>query len=287
MKKNYLLIGSLVFLTALIVGCSNSNDKSKDSTDKSSSETSLTSSKESSESETKQSTAKSGSTIEGSSQTSETSAQANEATPEDQANSILNSLTKLFPADALPSEILTASTPNYVSAATTPSEDQANYRILYYAENHPIGLNSKELNELKPIASFEKITFGTNEEAKAAVDKLSDSGGNPVDLGFGLTGYMQGAAGSSYLTWAEGNWNLTVKASNIEGEDPVSLAKEVVNYLEKNALPAPDTDGKISLEVGENGDYQTNSVIWQKQNVVYKIYHFNALRAIQMAVSAR
>ena len=37
---------------------------------------------------------------------------------------------------------------------------------------------------------------------------------------------MQGAAGSSYLSWQEGNWNLTVRAVNQENQDPEPVAKK-------------------------------------------------------------
>ena len=69
------------------------------------------------------------------------------------------------------------------------------------------------------------------------MNQIIDNGGQPVDLGYNITGYKQGAAGSSYLSWQEGNWSLVVRASNINGESPDDLAKNVVNILEQETLP--------------------------------------------------
>lgn len=43
------------------------------------------------------------------------------------------------------------------------------------------------------------------------MNQIIDNGGQPVDLGYNITGYKQGAAGSSYLSWQEGNWSLVVR----------------------------------------------------------------------------
>lgn len=282
MKKIYASLGVLLLTVGVIAGCNNGSKNTGESTSEStSSETTVNSS--TTEKESSFSTSKTESSTSTTESTPASSAAA--ATPESQAEKVLNELAGLFPSEPLPNSILTSTTKTYLSSATTSAGDQSNFNILYYAEDQPIDVNSTELNELKPIASMEKITFATEEEAKNEVGKIEDYAGTEVDLGYGLTGYMQGAAGSSYLTWAEGNWNLIIKASNIDGEDPVSLGKEVVTYLEENTLPIPQQDGNIQLEVGENGDYQTNSVAWQKNNVVYKVHHFNAMEAVKMAVS--
>ncbi|WP_086349842.1 hypothetical protein [Candidatus Enterococcus clewellii] len=278
MKRKYLSLGLLALTVGVLVGCSNGSEKTAESTTKNSGEATAASS-------SKESTASTKSEDSSTQNSTQLSSSSTETTPADQAEQVLSELATLFPGHALPNSILTGTTKNYISAATTSAGDQTNFNILYYAEDQPIKVNSTELNELKPIAAMEKITFASDEEAKSEVGKIEDYSGSEVDLGYGLTGYMQGAAGSSYLTWAEGNWNVTIKASNIDGEDPVKLGKEVVMHLEENMLPVPEQDGNIQLEVGENGDYQTNSVVWQKKNIVYKIHHFNAIQVVKMATS--
>ena len=207
------------------------------------------------------------------------------ANPDDQANQVLNQLANMFPSQGLPQAILTSQTNNFLTAATTSQADQNNFRVLYYAEKEAIPVNDARVNQLTPISSFEKKTYGSDAEAKNAVNQIIDNGGQPVDLGYNITGYKQGAAGSSYLSWQEGNWSLVVRASNINGESPDDLAKNVVNILEQETLPAPNTVGQITLNVAGTTDYNRNSVVWQAGTVVYSVHHFDPIQAVKMATS--
>lgn len=204
-----------------------------------------------------------------------------------QAETVLNELKIAFPNDRLPQALLTSKTAEYLSAATTSAADQGNFRILYYAKDHPIAVNDSAVNDLQPIALFEKKTYASNETAASAVKQIIDNGGSQVDLGYGITGYQQGAAGSSYLSWQEGNWSMVVRASNIGGEVAEPLAKEVVAYLETAMLPVPQNIGQISLTASISDSYQINSVVWQKGMIVYTIQHFDALQTVKMAVSTK
>lgn len=210
---------------------------------------------------------------------------AKNANPDDQANQVLNQLANMFPSQGLPQAILTSQTNNFLTAATTSQADQNNFRVLYYAEKEAIPVNDARVNQLTPISSFEKKTYGSDAEAKNAVNQIIDNGGQPVDLGYNITGYKQGVAGSSYLSWQEGNWSLVVRASNINGESPDDLAKNVVNILEQETLPAPNTVGQITLNVAGTTDYNRNSVVWQAGTVVYSVHHFDPIQAVKMATS--
>ncbi len=107
------------------------------------------------------------------------------------------------------------------------------------------------------------------------MNQIIDNGGQPVDLGYNITGYKQGAAGSSYLSWQEGNWSLVVRASNINGESPDDLAKKMLStFWNKKRCPAPNTVGQITLNVAGTTDYNRNSVVWQAGTVVYSVHHF-------------
>lgn len=211
---------------------------------------------------------------------------ATEISPAEHAEDILETLNRVYPNDLLPDYILTDQTPEYVSAATTGSSDQDNFNIYYYAENEPIGVDDQALNELDPIASFTKESFETTEEAAEAVNQILDLQGQEVDLGYDITGYMQGAAGSTYLNWQEGNWSLIVQSQNDGDNDPVALATEVVEYLEEVYLTPPEDLGQITLkDQAEEGTLENNSVVWQKGNVVYTVQHHDPMGAIRMVGS--
>ncbi|WP_207696255.1 hypothetical protein DOK67_0001681 [Enterococcus sp. DIV0212c] len=290
MKKK--LIYSFILLAGLSLAACGGKGKTVDSstTTKSTEKTSQTSTSNSST--TKSSMSQSSTNASTSSITSETKTSESQSavksdnnSPANQAETVLNNLKAAFPNDALPQAILTSKTAKYLTAATTSPADQGNFRVLYYAEDHGIAVNDLAVNDLQPIASFEKKTYDSNESAASAVNQIIDNGGSQIDLGYGITGYQQGAAGSSYLSWQEGNWSMVVRASNIGGEVAEPLAKEVVTYLEKAMLPAPQSVGQISLTASISDSYQNNSVVWQKGTTVYTVQHFDALQALKMTVS--
>ncbi|MBO0473006.1 hypothetical protein IGL98_000842 [Enterococcus sp. DIV0840] len=248
------------------------------------SQTTTTTSKTTTKSSTSQSSTKPSSSETKPSE-SQSAVKSDNNTPAKQAEAVLNQLNKDFPNNQLPQAILTSQTAEYLTAATTSAADQGSFRILYYAEDHGIAVNDLAVNDLQPIASFEKKSYGSNDEAAGAVNQIIDNGGRQIDLGYGITGYQQGAAGSSFLSWQEGNWSMVVRASNIGGEVAEPLAKEAVAYLETAMLPAPQSVGQISLTASISDSYQNNSVVWQKGTTVYTIQHFDALQALKMTVS--
>lgn len=287
MKKKF--IYSFILLAGLTLAACGGKGKTIESsttaksTEKTS-QTTTTTSKNTTKSSTSQSSTKSSSSETKTSE-SQSAVKSDNNTPAKQADVVLNQLNKEFPNNQLPQAILTSQTAEYLTAATTSAADQGNFRILYYAEDHGIAVNDLAVNDLQPIASFEKKSYGSNDEAAGAVNQIIDNGGRQIDLGYGITGYQQGAAGSSFLSWQEGNWSMVVRASNIGGEVAEPLAKEAVAYLETAMLPAPQNVGQISLTASISDSYQNNSVVWQKGTTVYTIQHFDALQALKMTVS--
>lgn len=289
MKKKWIVSGA-VLLTLVLAACGNKGKtvESSSSTKEThiSTSESTTKSTTTKESSTTKSSNTTGTTQAASSKETATSAEpAGTITPENQASGVLKELSSSFPQQGLPNAILTSSTNVYLTAATTGAADQANFRILYYAEKTVIPVNDPVVNQLKPIASFQKITYGSADEAKNIVNQIIDNGGQAVDLGHNIIGHQQGAAGSSFLSWQEGNWNLVVRASNVQGENPKPLATSIVELLESEMLPAPKSVGQITLMAGEGTDYQRNSVVWQEGTTVYTICHFDPVQAVKMATS--
>lgn len=215
-------------------------------------------------------------------QTAVTNSSEKASVPSDTAASDMTALAEL--EQAYPNQVM----PHAVAVErqlNIASDSQKNkFSVLYYEKEASWPLNDTRLNEEQPFAHFTETTYDSAEKAQDAVAKGTDLGGQKVDLGHNITGYQQGAAGSSYLTWQEGNWTIVVRASNVEGEEPVTLAKEVVNYLEKAFLPAPRTAGQINLQVA-TGDYRQNTVTWQKDTKVYQVSATDAMKALDIAVA--
>lgn len=163
--------------------------------------------------------------------------------------------------------------------------DENKMSALFYNLEQALVLDSQKLNGETPFAYFAKTTYETSGKAKEAVNYNYDDGGRKVDLGHDIAGYTQGAAGSTYLSWKEGNWALTVRGNNAEGQDTVAAAKEIVDYLETAFLPVPQAVGQIVIDLAAGGNYDANTVTWQADTVVYQVSHQEPLAALEMAVS--
>jgi len=194
--------------------------------------------------------------------------------------SAFDQLAKNFPNITLPAKVPVGED-KIVNAATDGDENDLS--ILYYGLDTQRAVNDTTLNNETAIAGYKTKVYDTADDAAAAVNVTADEGGQAVDLGHGITGHSQGAAGSTYLSWEEGNWSLTVRAVNQDQQDPTGQAKEVVAYLEEHMLPVPDV-GQITIDMGQD-DYLATTVVWQEDDRVYTVEHQEAISALEMAVS--
>lgn len=199
-----------------------------------------------------------------------------------QASDALTQLKEKFPTVSFPTQFPRDES-LILNIAETGNQDKMS--ALFYNLNRSLALDSQELNGETPFAAFAKTTYETSGKAKEAVNYNYDDGGREVDLGHNIAGYTQGAAGSTYLSWKEGNWALTVRGNNAEGQDTVAAAKEIVDYLETAFLPAPQSVGQIVIDLAAEGNYDANTVTWQEDTVVYQVSHQDPLPALTMAVS--
>ncbi|MDY4307108.1 hypothetical protein SNF32_06095 [Enterococcus mundtii] len=162
----------------------------------------------------------------------------------------------------MPKEIPVGSSNLNIAATMT----KQGFSVLYYQSEQALPLNDASLNQAEPIASYlYQDDFASSQETLNTIQPFTvDTGGRQVDLGYNIVGYQQGAAGSSILEWQEGNWRLRIRASNIDGQDPVPLTKQIVTYLESARLPAPEKVGTIEINMTD-GTNQNTRIIWQNQ----------------------
>lgn len=182
-----------------------------------------------------------------------------------------------FPENNFPTNI--PSEASYLNINVTDSGDTL--AVLYYGGTQAFPLNDPSLRNETAFASYQKVSYQSLNSAQQAVNPIFDNGGKSLDLGYGITGYQQGAAGSTYLNWQEGNWNLSVRGGNDSQQNPQELAKEMVTYLETAYLPAPKTVGQITVDLLANNA----TVSWQVDQIVYTITHSDPLSALAMTVS--
>ncbi|EOH86156.1 hypothetical protein ACTNBL_12815 [Enterococcus villorum] len=280
MKKLGLLIPAILLLSAC-QGANHSTKTTETSTQTTTSSTVQSTNRNVSETSTTQSTTKT--SAESSSQKDTTTKASDEtSTTNQKQQTAFDQLKENYPSTPMPQEIPIGSGNLNVAAAET----KQGFSIIYYDLPKAYVLNAKELNQETPIASYlYQYGFASSQEAINALQPITiDTNGRQVDLGYNITAYQQGAAGSSILEWQEGNWRIRIRASNVEGQDPVPLAKEIVAYLEKASLPAPEKYGKITIEMNDASN-QSAQVSWQEPKNVYTVTHKDALSALKMAVS--
>lgn len=259
MKKYFLLASTLLLFAA----CQTSDENSQNSSTKEATvETSNTSSQQTSE-------------------TISSSNQVNNGQNQTSDNIAMTELQAHYPKEKFP--ILT-SVDTTEELAIAVGEEGNTLTVSYYLVDQQIPLNDPLLSNATPVAQFQRILHNSVEEAKNDVAPNTDADGQPVDLGYNITGHQQSGAGSTYLNWQEGNWSLAVQANNLDGEDPQPLAKEIVEYLEKAFLPAPKDVGSGNFVV-TSSDYRSNLVAWQEGTTVYKTSNENTMNSLKMAVS--
>lgn len=170
------------------------------------------------------------------------------------------------------------SNPNlYVSAATV--SDATSYHVIFFESKEPIPINNNALNDpnqASQIVTISALRYPSVSEANVAVgyqkaDAGYENGAGGIDLGHGLTGYENAGAGSQFIGWNEGNWYIDVRSSLANTTQPGrQMATKIVEKLEKELLPAPNSVGKIQADVTDNKPNQT-SIVWQEEDSVYTI----------------
>src|SRR5690625_636099 len=95
--------------------------------------------------------------------------------------------------------------------------------------------------------------------------------GNETDLGHGITGYGEGAAGHAYFSWEEGNWTFSIRSLTADGMDNPAIAKKMVNYLEDHLLPPPKDTGVVYVDYPKDGNSVDVDIRWKENKMVYQI----------------
>jgi hypothetical protein len=187
---------------------------------------------------------------------------------------VTNDLQKIFVGEKLPSIIPYTNAQQISATYTTPHSKS--YTISYFATDKRLLLNDTSLANQIPFATFDKEEKATESEAIQAIGN-TELDGIPIALNHNIQGYQQGAAGSTYVAWKEGNWSLLVQTTNDSDDDATVVANQIIDLLEKIYLPAPSNAGLIKIHVGAS-----NELSYNQKNIVYKVTHTNYLSLLEM-----
>jgi hypothetical protein len=146
-------------------------------------------------------------------------------------------------------------------------------------DNQPAGEESSERQTPGDNDGIDEKTYASEEEAAGVFEGYTKNVQTNIDLGHGIKGFQEGAAGHEYLSWNEGRWLIRINFPTdtryaIDGYEGASdLAREVVDYLENHYLPAPDEIGMI--EINGFKDHPETVVKWQDGKTIYTITSVN------------
>ncbi|MBP1082088.1 MULTISPECIES: hypothetical protein [Bacillus] len=155
----------------------------------------------------------------------------------------------------------------YYSAAI--DNKSAGYSVIIFQTDKPLQINDAELNDLGEENQLVTLTGTKYDSAQSAQEETGyqEVQQENIDLGHGIKGLQEGAAGSKYLSWNEGRWFLNLRANTDNAINLEDDAKDMVEFLETNTLPIPNKYGQISVDYENEGH---NAAIWQNGQDVYE-----------------
>ncbi len=142
-------------------------------------------------------------------------------------------------------------------------------------DNQPADEESSEAQTPDDKAVIDEKAYTSAEEAAGTLEGYTKIKQTNIDLGHGISGFQEGAAGHEYLSWNEGRWLIRINFPTdpqytIDGyEDGPDLGRDVVDYLEDHYLPAPNKIGMI--EINGFKDHPKTVVKWQDGKLIYTI----------------
>lgn len=283
--------------TVVLAGCSSNNESKTNAKEQSTSQTAKKSSSQK-QSSTSQDKDKESQSSEQSSSQEQSPNTESSATDESQAAANKLSNNELMQQGAISMRqnlgdtalvaTLSGKEDSHKKVSVAYSGDLNNYTANYYLENDAKPVNDESLKDKSPYATLTKKTYASTDEAVSQIEYQNDaSQGNlpKISLGYGLQATVNSGAGQRYLHWNEGNWSFTMHGSPFAGEDPATAARKAVTLLERYRLPAPSQRGSGRLEASNKAGFLTQSLTWNKDNVVYEFKADNLETLVLVAAS--
>lgn len=163
----------------------------------------------------------------------------------------------------------------------------ANKNTVYYSVgNSPASFNASSVKSEKPYAVLTE--YKDVSDPTSLINYQSPQKGLPtVDLGSGVTGTIEGAAGSQYLQFNQDKWSFVVQASSVKNQKPNSTAKNLLKLYKKYGLPNTASNASVHVKVGESFGSLNTTIIWQSGSSVYKMQAHSTKTAFIMLNSLK
>lgn len=176
----------------------------------------------------------------------------------------------------------------YLTATTTSGKNQ--FTVVFYETDKQLSINDPSLKKMPKdniVAKYKAIKYDSLNQANDQIsfEDYSKVGGQRVNLGHHIRGYQDAGAGSLWTSWNEGRWALATHTRTANSKQGLDLAKQAVEFLEKNLLPIPKPNGSIRLDAMKSIE---NNVRWQNQTIVYSIEKVkNPIDVLKIATSIK
>ncbi|MBT8904600.1 hypothetical protein ACXO19_05700 [Lactobacillus delbrueckii subsp. bulgaricus] len=307
MKKNRKNLALLLLAASLLAGCAGqSNSQSSQSSQaksekkaeskaisKSAAKSAASSAVSSTKSSSSQASSKSAAKSAASSAVSSTKSSSSQASSKSAASSsqradanrmgtLTSQLRVKLPGMLLPAADGLGQGSSNLNIRYTSSSSQ---NVVYYSVgNSPLALNDSRIANEKPYAVLtEKKNVA---DVSSLINYQEPKTGLPaVKIASNVTGTEEGAAGSTYLQFNQGQWSFVVRASNVQGQKPLPTAQKLLALYQQYGLPDTAAKSSVQVDVGESLGSLNTVITWAKGSSVYQLKAHSMETAFKMLKS--
>lgn len=287
MKKNRKNLALLLLAASLLAGCAGQSNSQSSQSSQAKSEKKAES-KASSKSAAKSaassavSSAKSSSSQAISKSAASSSQNQRQSTSANRMGTLTSQLRVKLPGMLLPAADGLGQGSSNLNIRYTSSSSQ---NVVYYSVgNSPLALNDSRIASEKPYAVLtEKKNVA---DASSLINYQEPKTGLPaVKIASNVTGTEEGAAGSTYLQFNQGQWSFVVRASNVHGQKPLPTAKKLLALYQQYGLPDTAAKSSVRVDVGESLGSLNTVITWAKGSSVYQLKAHSTETAFKMLKS--
>lgn len=279
MKKNRKNLALLLLAASLLAGCAGQSKQQ-------SSQSSQTKSEKKAESKaSSKSAAKSVSSSAKSSSSrasSKSVASSSQRADANRMGTLTSQLRVKLPGMLLPAADGLGQGSSNLNIRYTSSSSQ---NVVYYSVgNSPLALNDSRIASEKPYAV---LTENKNvADPSSLINYQEPKTGLPVvKIAGNVTGTEEGAAGSTYLQFNQGQWSFVVRASNVRGQKPLPTARKLLALYQQYGLPYTTAKASVQVGVGESLGSLNTVITWAKGSSVYQLKAHSTETAFKMLKS--
>lgn len=283
MKKNRKNLALLLLAASLLAGCAGqSNSQSSQSSQAKSEKKAESKASSKSAAKSVASSAVSSTKSSSSQASSKSAASRSQRADANRMGTLTSRLRVKLPGMLLPAADGLGQGSRNLNIRYTSSSSQ---NVVYYSVgNSPLALNDRRIASEKPYAVLTEKKNVADESS--LINYQEPKTGLPaVKIASNVTGTEEGAAGSTYLQFNQGQWSFVVRASNVQGQKPLPTAQKLLALYQQYGLPDTAEKSSVQVDVGESLGSLNTVITWAKGSSVYQLKAHSTETAFKMLKS--